>query len=136
MEEYDDDPDAYIRNDLEESEAETRRRYCMKFVQKLSRKFPNEVAGIVNNFVNTFQQEYMANREQQWPKKCSLLNLLITSSISSYTFRGGASEINISPETLFSYIEQLIFPELQEQEIDNLPILKATCLKFLYMFRN
>lgn len=54
IEEYDDDPDAYIRNDLEESEQETRRRYCMKFVQKLSRKFPNDVSGIVNNFVQTY----------------------------------------------------------------------------------
>ena len=32
-EEYEDDPDAYIKNDLEESDVETRRRYCMKFVQ-------------------------------------------------------------------------------------------------------
>ena len=47
MEEYEDDPDAYIRNDLEESEMETRRRYCMKFVQKLSKKFPNEVTSLV-----------------------------------------------------------------------------------------
>ena len=31
--EYEDDPDAYIRNDLEESDTETRRRHCMKFVQ-------------------------------------------------------------------------------------------------------
>jgi len=30
--EYEDDPDAYIRNDLEESDTETRRRHCMKFV--------------------------------------------------------------------------------------------------------
>ena len=30
--EYEDDPDAYIKNDLEESDVETRRRYCMKFV--------------------------------------------------------------------------------------------------------
>jgi hypothetical protein len=73
----------------------------MKFVQKLSRKFPNEVASIVSGFVNTYQLEYAANREQQWPKKCSLLNLLITASISSYTFKNGAAEINIPVETLF-----------------------------------
>ena len=39
MDEYEDDPDAYIRNDLEESDVETRRRYCMKLVQQLSKKF-------------------------------------------------------------------------------------------------
>jgi len=32
MEEYEDDHDAYIRNDLEESDTETRRRHCMRFV--------------------------------------------------------------------------------------------------------
>jgi exportin-2 (importin alpha re-exporter) len=33
IDEYEDSPDAYIKNDLEESDAETRRRHCMKFVQ-------------------------------------------------------------------------------------------------------
>jgi hypothetical protein len=32
LDEYEDDPDAYIRNDLEESDLETRRRHVMKFV--------------------------------------------------------------------------------------------------------
>lgn len=66
MDEYDDDPDAYIRNDLEESDLETRRRYCMKFVQQLSKKFPNEVSGLIGNYVNNYQAEYATNREQQW----------------------------------------------------------------------
>jgi hypothetical protein len=30
----------------------------------------------------------------------------------------------------------LVLPELQEDKIDNLPLLKATCIKFIYMFRN
>jgi hypothetical protein len=30
----------------------------------------------------------------------------------------------------------LVFPELLEAKIDNLSILKATCIKFIYMFRN
>ena len=54
MEEYDDDADAYIRNDLEESDLETRRRHCMKFVQQLSKKFPNEVGGLVSNYMNNY----------------------------------------------------------------------------------
>lgn len=108
----------------------------MKFVQKLSRKFPSEVAGIVKSFIESFQSDYQSNREQNWPKKCALLNLLITTTITNYTFRGGAHEVNIPVETLWSYMEQLILPELTEKEIDNLPILKATCIKFVYMFRN
>jgi len=66
-----------------------------------------------------------------------VLNLIITASISQYTYRNGAVEINISYETLASYLENLILTEMTENEpIDNLPILKATCIKFIYMFRN
>ena len=43
IDEYEDDPDAYIRNDLEESDIETKRRHCMKFVQQLSTKFQEDV---------------------------------------------------------------------------------------------
>lgn len=32
LEEYEFEPDTYVRNDLEESDTETRRRQCMKFV--------------------------------------------------------------------------------------------------------
>ena len=36
---------------------------------------------------------------------------------------------------LWSYIEQLVLPELQ-YNVEDFPILKATCIKFVYMFRN
>lgn len=136
MDEYEDDPDAYIRNDLEESDVETRRRYCMKLVQQLSKKFSQDVTNLIGNYVNNYLADYQQNREAQWTKKTSLLNLLIGASISQYTFRSGAVEVLIDDQMLFSYIEQLVVPELQEQQVDNLPILKATCIKFVYMFRN
>jgi len=40
---------------------------------------------------------------------------------------------------LFDYLEKLVIPELQVPQgadIDTLPQLKATCIKFVYMFRN
>jgi hypothetical protein len=61
--EYEDDPDAYIRNDLEESDTETRRRHCMKFVQQLSKKFPDDVGSLVGNYVNTYLADYQTNRD-------------------------------------------------------------------------
>jgi exportin-2 (importin alpha re-exporter) len=86
--------------------------------------------------VNNYLADYQQNRDAQWNKKASLLNLLITASISQYTYRSGATEINIPEENLWQYITQLVIPELQETEIDNLQVLKATCIKFVYMFRN
>lgn len=95
QEEYEDDPDAYVRNDLEEQDSETRRRICMKFVNQLSNRFPAEVNGLIESYMNTYLGDYQANRESQWAKKTSLINLLITASINNYTYRAGASEIKI-----------------------------------------
>jgi hypothetical protein len=108
----------------------------MKFVQQLSRKYPQEVVVLIDNFVNQLMGEYTVNREKEWIKKTTVLNLIITASISQYTYRAGAEQVQISFEQLASYLESLVLPELQEAKIDHLPILKATCLKFVYMFRN
>ncbi len=81
MEEYEFEPESYVRNDLEESDTETRRRQCMKFVQSLAKRFPNEVNNMISDFVNTLLGEYSANREGEWIKKTTVLNLIITASI-------------------------------------------------------
>ena len=43
VEEYEMEPESYIRNDLEESDTDTRRRQCMKFLQQLSKHFSQDV---------------------------------------------------------------------------------------------
>ena len=100
IDEYEDDPDAYIRNDLEESDVETKRRYCMKFVQLLSQKFQDDVGQLIGNYVNTYLNQYQSNRESQWDKKDSLLNLLITACIGKYNYKEGANDLTIPMETL------------------------------------
>jgi hypothetical protein len=89
-EEYEIEPDSYIRNDLEESDSETRRRQCMKFVQSLSKKFANEVNSLISDQVANLLADYQQNRDKEWIKKTTVLNLIITASISCYTYRSGA----------------------------------------------
>lgn len=80
--------------------------------------------------------EYQKNRDGEWMKKTTVLNLIITASITQYTYRAGADNILIPFESLAGYLETLVLPELEEPKIDNLSLLKATCIKFIYMFRN
>jgi len=68
-----------------------------------------------------------------------MLNLLITASVGCYTYQHGATELLISPDQFQAYLQQLVIPELEVkegQDIDDLPLLKATCIKFVYIFRN
>lgn len=107
----------------------------MKFVQQLSKKFPQEVNDLINSYMNNYISEFQKSRDKNWNKMASFLNLFISANIGNYTFRSGALEINMSEDQLFSYIQQFVMPELQ-QPLNDLPILKATCIKFVYMFRN
>lgn len=136
VEEYECEPEVYVRNDLEESDTETRRRQCMKFVQSLAKRFPVEVNDLISSCVNSLLAEYQANREKEWIKKTTVLNLIITASITQYTYRAGAEQILIPFDLLGQYLEGLVLPELQEPQVDHLSQLKATCVKFIYMFRN
>lgn len=139
LEDYECEPQVYIKNDLEESDAETRRRHCMKFVSKLSSFFEQEVSALIGSLIQQLQQEYASNKAAHWQQMVTVLNLIITASISCYTYQHGATEVRISPDLLDSYITGLIVPELQVPQgasIDDLPVLKATCIKFVYMFRN
>ena len=109
----------------------------MKFVQTLSRKFPAQLNSLLSDFVTNLMADYQLNRQKEWAKKSAVLNLIITASISQYTYRSGAVEINISFDELGNYLQSLVLSEMGPgEDIDNLPILKATCLKFIYMFRN
>lgn len=78
--------------DLEESDLETRRRLCMKFVHALSRKYP-EVAGLLLGLSEQLNNEYMANKNENWRQKTTLVNLLITASMGNYTYRHGATDL-------------------------------------------
>jgi hypothetical protein len=93
---------------------------------------------LVAQQINTLLALYMQNRAQNWLQKTTLLNLLITASIGSYTYTYGATELLISQQDLFNYMDQLIIPELNTngQNIDELPIVKSTSMKFIYFFRN
>jgi hypothetical protein len=63
------------------------------------------------------------------------LNLLIASTVERYCFRFGASSISIDQDTIELYMNQLIYPEIDESR-DNLHIFRSQCIKFLMIFRN
>jgi hypothetical protein len=86
----------------------------MKFVQQLSKKLPNEVTHIIGEYVNNLLADYSKNRNGEWLKKATVLNLIITASITQYTYRHGAEGILIPLDALGSYLQQLVMPELEE----------------------
>ena len=76
----------------------------MKFVQALSKRYPAEINELISGFINHFVTEYEKDKQGQWQKKVALLNLIITASISCYTYQHGATDLTIDEQMLGNYL--------------------------------
>ena len=68
---------------------------------------------LIVQIMGTMHQEYTSDKKTHWQKMATLINLIITASISCYTYAHGATEVRINQEQLENYIQTLIVPELQ-----------------------
>lgn len=81
VEEFEMEPDTFVRNDLEESDQESRRRNCMILINQLVKKFPQESQAVLNQILELFNKEYTENRNSAWQKKAGVINLILASQI-------------------------------------------------------
>jgi uncharacterized lipoprotein YajG len=56
---------------------------------------------LIGNQINQLMATYQQDRLKNWINKATMINLLITASIGSYTYNYGATELLIDPETLY-----------------------------------
>lgn len=135
VEEFEMEPDTFVRNDLEESDQESRRRNCMILINQLVKKFPQESQAVLNQILELFNKEYTENRNSAWQKKAGVINLILASQIQQHSLNYGVNQFSITSEQVQNYISQLIEPELDEADVNNLQIVKSASLKFLFYFR-
>lgn len=55
---YEDEPETYVKNDLEETDVETRRSICKKFLQRLTKQYQNEMGDLLGTLINQLLEEY------------------------------------------------------------------------------
>lgn len=118
IEEFESEPDIYLRNDLEEADLQTRRRNSLKFIERLSCSFRSQITSMVNDFAAQLLEMYNADRCANWKHKMSLLNLLYAITIGLQGPRFGVIELAVEESQLHAYLDQLVIPELQEPDID------------------
>lgn len=60
-----------------------------------------------------FLEQYNANPEAEWEQMVVVLNLIIASTVTRYTFQYGAVGMRLDLDTFRNYMSTLIIPELQ-----------------------
>lgn len=124
----------FVRRDMEGSDQFTRRRVACDFLKKLSAHFESTVTQIITSMVQFLMQEYAKNPQTNWWHKDTSMFLVLALSVRGSTVKFGATKVNSSFD-IMAFFSTHVLPELQQGNIDDLPLLKADCIKFVSTFR-
>jgi exportin-2 (importin alpha re-exporter) len=102
--------------------------------QGLCHHFEAEITEILKNYVGVLLAEYKANPKDKWVAKDAAMYIVLALSVKKQTRQAGATVANPYVD-LLSFLQSEVLPELKASDVNNLPILKADCLKFVSTFR-
>jgi exportin-2 (importin alpha re-exporter) len=79
--------------------------------------------------------EYGSDPENKWASKDAAIHLMMGIAIRRESSQAGVSEI-IESVNVMDFFQNYVFPELQDSNHGSRPVVKATSLKFVAVFRN
>lgn len=133
LELFEDNPEEYIRRDIEGSDAGTRRRSACDLVKVLSRYFQQEITNILGPYVQEMLSRYQTN-VKFWKAKDAAIYLITSVAAQGQTERYGITQTNAFVN-ITEFAQNHIIPELQNLTVNAVPIVKATCIKYIMCFR-
>lgn len=130
---FEDNPEEYMRRDIEGSDVDTRRRAACDLVQALSKSFEGPVIQNFSRYVQALLEEYAKSPTQNWKSKDAAVFLVTSLAAKGQTQKQGVTQtselVNIS-----EFYHTHILADIKAP--DGVPIIKADVIKYLMVFRN
>lgn len=131
---FEDNPEEYIRKDIEGSDIDTRRRAVSDLVRTLSQFFEAKIVELFSQYLTVLLQRYKADPTNNWRSKDTAIYLVTTLASKGSTQKHGVTQASqLVP--LPQFCQSDIIPELERPDVNEVPVLKADALKFLMTFR-
>ncbi|XP_077991102.1 exportin-2-like [Glandiceps talaboti] len=132
---FEDNPEEYIRRDIEGSDIDTRRRAASDLVRALCKFFEQPVTQIFSHYVNQMLQEYVKDPAKNWKNKDVAIYLVTSIASKSKTQKHGTTQtselVNVS-----DFCTGNIAPDIQSPNVNEIPVLKADAMKYIITFRS
>ncbi|KAK5647359.1 hypothetical protein RI129_002251 [Pyrocoelia pectoralis] len=132
---FEDNPEEYIRRDIEGSDIDTRRRAACDLVNTLSQNFEQRIMNIFGQYLQVMLTKYSENPIQNWRSKDAAV-YLVTSLVS----RGATQKHGVTQTSQLvsipQFCQQHILTELDRSNVDELPVVKADAIKYVMTFRS
>ncbi|XP_065835695.1 exportin-2-like [Oscarella lobularis] len=132
---FEDNPEEYIRQDLEGSNVDTRRRASCDLVRSLCKYFEGPVTAICSAYVTSLLTKFAENPAENWVLKDASIYLVTSLATKTKTQKDGATKASDLVDITDFYVSH-IQPHLQSKEVDEFPVIKADAIKYLTTFRN
>lgn len=133
---FEDNPEEYIRRDIEGSDVDTRRRAASDLVRGLCKFHEQRVIEIFSGHVVAMLQLYQADSEKDnWKAKDAAVFLVTSLASKKQTAKHGTTQAS-ELVNLQSFFTENILPELHIKNVDDHPVLKADAIKYVITFRN
>lgn len=132
---FEDNPEEYIRKDIEGSDVDTRRRSACDLVRGLCKFFEAVVTNIFSQYVNQLLQQYSTNPAANWKAKDAVIFIVTSLAAKKSTAKHGTTETN-QLVNLVDFFKTQIEPDLRSPNIDEHPVLKADAIKYVITFRS
>ncbi|XP_052743189.1 exportin-2 [Bicyclus anynana] len=135
MELFEDNPEEYVRRDIEGSDVDTRRRAACDLVRTLALHYEDKMMSIFGQYVEMMLNNYSTSGGSEWVGKDTALFL-----VTSLASRGGTQAAGVTRASplvdLASFAANHVLPELQRPNVTELPVLKADAIKYIMTFRS
>ncbi|VVC91320.1 unnamed protein product [Leptidea sinapis] len=129
--EFRDNPEEYVRRDIEGSDVDTRRRAACDLVRTLAQNYEEKIMAIFGQYV----QKYEDSGCTAWRGKDTAM-FLVTSLVS----RGSTQAAGVTRASplveLGDFARTHVLPELRKPDVSQLPVLRADAIKYLMTFRS
>ena len=132
---FQDNPEEYIRRDLEGSDIGTRRFSACNLVRALCRFFEGPITTIFSGYISAMLQSYAEDPAKNWKMKDTALYLISAIATRSKTAKHGITKtselVNVAEVFQTQCLPELVKPDLTQQ-----PVLRADAIRYLTTFRS
>ncbi|GBN11501.1 Exportin-2 [Araneus ventricosus] len=129
---FEDNPEEYIRRDIEGSDMDTRRRAACDLVKALARHFEANITQIFSNYVNAMLQNYAKDPNTHWKSKDAAIYLVTSMTIKGQTARHGTTQTNQLVDVT-DFFNGQILPTLQSANVDEFPCFGAIAIRLIQL---
>ena len=132
---FDDNPDEYLRRDLEGSDVGTRRYSATNLIRGLCKYFEQPISQILTAYIVTLLEEYQRNPESNWKSKDTALYLISALAGRSKTSKHGITRTSEFVNVVDVYNAQCL-SELRLPDLTKQLVLRCDSIRYLTTFRS